>query len=714
MTTIHADACVIGSGAGGGPVARELAEGGMSVVVLEEGRRFGREELTARVREMMPLLYRDAGQTLTEGNVPIVLPLGRGVGGTTLVNSGTCFRTPDRVLEHWCDDHGLEALAPERMRPHFEHVERETGVARVTPELAGRNAAVVKRGADALGWSGDYLERNARGCVGSGVCAFGCPTGAKQHAGQVWIAAAEAAGARTVTGARARRIAIRRGRARAVRAQRQDGSGIEVRADLVVVACGAVHTPLLLRHSRLGARSGELGRNLAIHPCTAVRAVFDEDIGMADGVPQSYFVDEFAPEGIMLEGAAGPPDYLAASLPFSRERLRELMLRFGQLSQFGLMISDRSRGEVGERVGRPRIRYHLGGHDLARVRRGIEKLTELYWAAGARTVLQPVAGVPPLHDGDPGPLGRGRRLEARDLTLMAFHPLGTARAHRHPARGVVDQDLKLHGLEGLYVSDASVIPTALGVNPQITIMALAHRLGRRLLAALARPRWLTAHPRRYGRRRAGRACDQDPPHPQGLRGGSGGAGRARGAARAGSVGAQPPLDRAVAVPRAGPRGARPAQGGRRARGRQAGPRADPRRGVGGPERRPGRGRGGPVRGGERRVHRPAGGTRPRTGLLLAHSRGAADCAGQGSGRGPRRRASAGPPAPGHAAPGAAPARAPASAPTRASCHSLSAVISRAADLAEAGAARSTSSWSAPAPPVPASPSTPPPAACAWP
>jgi choline dehydrogenase-like flavoprotein len=483
VTTLQADACVIGSGAGGGPVARELAEAGMSVVVLEEGPRFAREQLNARPREMMSLLYRDAGQTVTEGNVPIVLPQGRGVGGTTLVNSGTCFRTPDAVLERWGREHGLEALSPERLRAHFEHVERETGVSRVSPELAGRNAEVAKRGADALGWSGDYLERNARGCQGSGVCAFGCPTGAKQHAGQVWIDAAERAGARTVTGAKARKIVTRRGRATGVKARLENGGTLEVRAGVTVVACGAVHTPLLLRRSRLGAGSGELGRNLAIHPCTAVRAVFDEEVAMADGVPQSYFVDEFADEGIMFEGAAGPPDYLAAAMPFSGERLRELMLRFGWLSQFGVMICDSSRGEVREFAGRARVRYHLDRADLGRIKRGVQKLSELYWAAGARTVLQPVAGVPPLHDGDPGPLAGERRIRARDFSLLAFHPLGTARADRDPARGVVDEDLQLHGTEGLYVSDASVIPSSLGVNPQITIMALAHRLGRHLAGA---------------------------------------------------------------------------------------------------------------------------------------------------------------------------------------------------------------------------------------
>jgi len=483
LTTLTADACVVGSGAGGGPVARELAEGGMSVVVLEEGPRFSLDQLSARPREMTSLLYRDAGQTATKGNVSIALPLGRGLGGTTMVNSGTCFRTPGEVLTRWGDERGLEGLSPDALRPHFEAVERDLGVAKVTPDLAGGNAAVVKRGAEALGWSVDYLHRNARGCVGSAVCAFGCPTGAKQHTGQVFVAAAERAGARVVTGARAERVRLRRGRARGVEARTARGGRLEVRSDLTVVACGAVHTPLLLRRSRVGARSGWLGRNLSVHPCTAVRAVFDEEVGLADGVPQSLYVDEFAPEGVVLEGAAGPPDYLAASLPFAREELRELMLGFSSLSQFGVMVCDRSRGEVSERLGRARVRYDVGEQELRRLRLGIERLTQLYWAAGARTVLQPVHGVPPLHDGELGPLEDGRPLRPRDLTLMAFHPLGTARADASPGRGVVDGDLRVHGTEKLYVSDASAVPSALGVNPQITIMALARRLGRHLLGA---------------------------------------------------------------------------------------------------------------------------------------------------------------------------------------------------------------------------------------
>ena len=480
---VRVDACVIGSGAGGAVVAKELAEGGMRVAILEEGEWWETDDLTARPRDMTARLYRDAGQTATLGTPPIVLPLGRAVGGTTLVNSGTCFRTPASVLERWRSQLGLEGMDEAALEPFFRRVERILNVAQVPPELAGRNAEVVRRGVERLGWSGDYLYRNVRGCVGSGVCAFGCPTGAKQHVGITYVPRAWAAGATTYTGARAQRILVGDRRARGVVARTQGGGILHVACDHVVAACGAIHTPLLLRRNRLGAESGQLGRNLAIHPATGIRARFDEVIDMWAGVPQSYYVDELADEGIMLEGAAGPPDYLAMTMPWRGAEHRELMLAARHIAQFGVMVSDSSRGEVRPLPGGGvRIRYDLDPADTARFQRGLEALAEIYWAAGAHELLVPVGEGMRLRDGNSGPLQR-RRLRARDLDLMAFHPLGTARAGADPRRAVLDGDLRLHGVEGLHVADASAVPTSLGVNPQVTIMTLATRLAYHLLGA---------------------------------------------------------------------------------------------------------------------------------------------------------------------------------------------------------------------------------------
>lgn len=468
---IEADVCVIGAGAGGAVAAAELAEGGASVVVLEQGPRHDADRFSARPLEMLARLYRDGGQTTTLGTPPILLPLGRGLGGTTLVNSGTCFRTPPAVLERWRREFGLEALADEQaLDPCFARVEAALSISEVTPELAGRNAAVARRGAEALGWSHGFLKRNAKGCVGSGVCAFGCPASAKQHVGITYVPRAEAAGAQVIAGADVRHVLVERGQARGVEARLAVGGRLEVRAPTVVVAAGTIHTPLLLARSGLGRGSGELGRNLALHPATGAFALMDELVDMARGVPQSFYVDEFAREGIMFEGVAGPPSYVAMSLPLSGRRHAAAMADYRRLAMFGLMVSDGSRGSVRALGGRPVIRYELQEQDVARFRRGLARMEELFRAAGAREIYLPLPhGVAP------------ERARARDLKLMAFHPLGTARADARPEHGVVDGDLQLHGVRGVHVADGSVVPSSLGVNPQLTIMALATRLAFGLL-----------------------------------------------------------------------------------------------------------------------------------------------------------------------------------------------------------------------------------------
>jgi choline dehydrogenase-like flavoprotein len=468
----EADVCVIGAGAGGAVVAAELAEGGARVVVLEQGPWHDPDSFTARPPQMLARLYREAGQTLTVGTPPIVLPLGSGLGGTTLVNSGTCFRTPPHVLEHWRTDFGLE-LDSETLDRCFARVESALSVSEVTPELAGRNAAVSLRGAQRLGWSHGYLRRNARGCVGSGVCAFGCPTSAKQHTGITYVPRAEKAGATILTGATVRKLDVRGGRVHGVQASMTGAGSIDVKAPRVVVAAGTIHTPLLLAANRIGGASGQLGANLSMHPATAGFALMDEVVDMAHGVPQSFYVDEWAGEGIMFEGIAGPPSYAAASLPLTGERHARAMRSYRHLAQVGLMVSDSSRGRVrmvGGRLGRPLITYDLDERDLSRFRTGIARMRELLQSAGAREVYLPLPeGVEP------------ERVRAKDLRLMAFHPLGTARADADPTRGVVDSDLRVHDIEGLHIADGSVVPSSLGVNPQITIMALATRLAYHLL-----------------------------------------------------------------------------------------------------------------------------------------------------------------------------------------------------------------------------------------
>lgn len=442
---MRADAVVVGTGAGGAVAAYELAAAGLSVVVLEEGGRVAAADFTARPRDMTPRFYRDGGQTATIGTPPIAIPLGRAVGGTTILNSATCYRTPPALLARW----GL--WTPDELEPYLRRVERLYGVGRVDRALAGRNAHLMEAGARRLGWSGEYLHRAARGCVGSGVCAAGCPSGGKQHTANTYVPRAEAAGATLVTGARVTRVLFARGprrRAVGVGARLRGGGALRVDAALVVVAAGAIGTPVLLKRS--GVRHPRLGRNLSVHPATGVWAEFDEDVRMSEGVPQAYAVDEFAPDGIMLEGWTGPPDLLALAQP-------RLASRWATVAQAGLMIRDDARGSVHAIGGRAILRYALTDADLRRLRTAIDRAEELMRAAGAHTVHRPFAHA---------------REAKQDLLLTAFHPLGTA-----AAGDVVDGDLMLQ--PGLMVADGSAVPSALGVNPQLTIMALATRAARR-------------------------------------------------------------------------------------------------------------------------------------------------------------------------------------------------------------------------------------------
>ena len=243
-----ADACVVGSGAGGAVAAYELARAGLRVVVLEEGGYFTQADFTGPPMERVQRFYRNGGATVALGRPTIPLPLGKCVGGTTVVNSGTCFRTPERVLREWAGEYGLADADAATMAPYFEEVERMIGVRPVPWEIIGRNAEVFDRGVRALGLGGEPIHRNIVGCRGCGECAFGCPSDAKQAMHLTYLPAACAAGARLYARCRVERMRIERGRAAGVEAAPlgRDGDAVHgrlrVHAPLVVAAAGAIHT----------------------------------------------------------------------------------------------------------------------------------------------------------------------------------------------------------------------------------------------------------------------------------------------------------------------------------------------------------------------------------------------------------------------------------------------------------------------------------------
>jgi choline dehydrogenase-like flavoprotein len=476
--SIEADVVVIGTGAGGAVVARELAEAGVAVVMIEEGRYFDRSDFTGRAFQMQQRLYRRGGSTFSVGNVPIPIPLGQTVGGTTTVNSGTCYRTPDRVLASWQRELGLAELAPEAMGPYFERVEAVLGVERAKAELMGGNGRVIARGATALGLTKHGpLRRNAPACDGQGVCCFGCPTDAKRSTNVSYVPLALRAGAELFASAKVTRILVEGGRAVGVEA-RSGERRLVVRAKAVVASCGALLTPLLLAQN--GVRAAQLGKNLSIHPACGALAEFDEPIASWSGIPQGYAIEDLHDEGILYEGASVPLEFTMTMTQMIGPELVRLAESYDRVASFGFMVEDSSRGSVHEVGGQMVVQYWLRDEDVAHLKRGLDVLAQIYFAAGARRVHVPVAGYDVLESADDLAAFRRAKLRAWDFDVSAYHPLGTARMGTDPAVSVIDADHQVHGSPGLYVVDGAAVPTAIGVNPQITIMALATRAAEKI------------------------------------------------------------------------------------------------------------------------------------------------------------------------------------------------------------------------------------------
>jgi choline dehydrogenase-like flavoprotein len=465
------DVVLVGSGAGGASVARVLAEAGMSVIVLEQGRYFDASTYSRDPFEALPALYRDSGLTVAEGRPAIPLPVGRCVGGTTVINSGTCLRTPDDVLVRWRDEYGI-AWATD-LDQEFEAVERALDVMPVPAGEVGRNAELCRVGAEALGAANRPLSRNARGVTCCGTCPTGCAIDAKTAMHVSELPRAVAAGARIRAGARVTRVLVEGGRAVGVACD-----GYEMRASAVVLAAGALGTPELLLSQGIGG--AHVGRHLHIHPACWVGAFYDEPVRGWDGVMQSWAVDEWHDRGLFLEATFSPLSFGAHWLRGAGAEYKQRLENYGHIGVIGVHLADRSEG----RVRKGRITYKLTDDEAATIRYGIARAADVHFAAGAREVYPNVGRVGSLRPGEQTPLVEQGRFHPGELRLEAFHPMGTARMGPDPQTSVVSPSGETHAVPGLYVADASLFPTSLLANPMVTVMACARRVAAGLIDSL--------------------------------------------------------------------------------------------------------------------------------------------------------------------------------------------------------------------------------------
>jgi choline dehydrogenase-like flavoprotein len=493
------DLCVVGSGPGGAIVASRLADAGAEVVVLEEGGHYTKADFDMQEATAYPHLYQDRGNRAT-ADLSIAVLQGRAVGGGTVVNWTTSFRTPDDVIDSWREKDGA-TVTPEALRPHFEEVEKRLGIQKVDLDDVNANNRALYDGCKKMGWSVDTTRRNVRECLRTGYCGMGCPVDAKQSAALTYLPHAVSRGATIYANCRARRIEWDGTRAQAVvgevlhpGTQQQTGRTIRVEPRELVVSCGALNSLALLLRS--GLAQGPVGKKTWLHPTIAMVAMYRDAIEGFYGAPQSVASHHFARRaphaGFFMEASPVHPMLAGIAFPgFGTQLTSQMALLPNVAVSIALMIDGFGEGEEGGTVslrpdGAPSLDYPLGERHQECFRAAMKALAQAHLANGALRVSSlhlpavVVRSEKDLGALDAAPLGPNQ------CGVFTAHQMGGCRMGSDPAKSVVRPDLRHHYIDNLWVVDGSVFPTGLGVNPMESIYAVGSWAAQHVRAALAK------------------------------------------------------------------------------------------------------------------------------------------------------------------------------------------------------------------------------------
>ena len=489
-STLEADVCVVGSGAGGGVIAAELAKAGRSVVVLEMGQYRNESDFKQLELPGMLELYLGGGLLASEdGSISILA--GATLGGGTVVNYMNCIRTPDPIRREWAAM-GIEGIDQVDYDGHIDAVWERLAV-NDTATTQNRTHKKMIEACETLGYPQRALTRNTDpSCEDPRVCGYcfaGCQKGCKQSTMKTFLQDAADAGARFVVGCRAERILIEDGRAAGVEATvtHADGSTTTLRVDApsVVVACGAIESPALLLRSGIGGPAA--GKHLRLHPASLVVGVYEQPIEGWIGQIQSALSDQFkqceGEHGFLIEAAGVTPAILAMSMPWVDGKQHKALLSraFKYAAPFISVARDHGEGEIViDEHGRAVTRWSTRDEVDARMfRQAMVELAKLHRAAQAKEIVTLYQTPVTWREGEDfdaflAQIEQGS-LEANDVAIFTAHQMGSCRMGSNPSDSVADGRGELHDAKGVWIGDGSAFPTAPGVNPMISIMSLAHR-----------------------------------------------------------------------------------------------------------------------------------------------------------------------------------------------------------------------------------------------
>lgn len=494
---LTADVVIIGSGAGGAVAASELSRNGWKVILIEEGSyftpaQFSNDEFIAQAR-----LYRDAGFIVSEEQTISILQ-GKTVGGSTTVNWQTSLYPPEYVTKEWATRFGWQGYSRDEMDSYVSEVHERLGVHEVPSNLVNENNNVLKEGGKKIGLNPQILNNNNRGCIGLGRCGLGCPINAKQSTFLTWIPDALEHGATVVSNMRA--IKIKDGKLKKVlaefapdayeKAPQNTIQEMEITAPVVIVSAGAIEGPALLQRSGIG--NDWVGRNLKVHPTSTIFGKFEKEIKMFQGPPQSIVIKDGHNQdgtgyGYWLEAAPYRPTLASSLVPFYGKQQFDVMKDYTKYNAGIVLVRDGADGEANASVsysfGKRKVYFELTPTDGKNMLKGLKSLAEVTVAAGAKELIFPFTRFKEPYKvtgNDNFDWILNESFRPGDLLVGSAHPHGSIQSANDPSLGAVDLNMEIYGHKNIFVMDASVYPTGLSVNPQITTMSIVLRASRNL------------------------------------------------------------------------------------------------------------------------------------------------------------------------------------------------------------------------------------------